>query len=229
MSKREVKSIEGFEKELLSETERIELFISKYWLKIAVAAVIIVAICTGVYAYTKKNADAVAAKQQQLAAAEGEALSKLIAENGNVPGVDMARIRRAAELVEAKDFKAAAAMLRTVLDNPAADVQLRQVAALELGGALEQNKEIDEAIKVFSAAVDENSFSAGIKAQAGCQAARLLISKDNAAAAKALLQRIIARKGSVVDDMGFASWVSQCEQMLTALENGDFKVAGIKK
>ena len=59
MSKREVKSIEGFEKELLSETERIELFISKYWLKIAVAAVIIVAICTGVYAYTKKNADAV--------------------------------------------------------------------------------------------------------------------------------------------------------------------------
>ena len=38
MSKRQVKSIDGFEKELLSETERVELFISKYWSKIAIVS-----------------------------------------------------------------------------------------------------------------------------------------------------------------------------------------------
>ena len=54
MAKREVKSIDGFEKELLSESERVELFISKYWLKIAIASLIVIVIGVAVYAFMQR-------------------------------------------------------------------------------------------------------------------------------------------------------------------------------
>ena len=44
------------------------------------------------------------------------------------------------------------------------------------------------------------------------------------AEAKKLLQRIIDRKAGVINDMGFIVWVTQCEQLMTAIENGDLPV-----
>lgn len=222
MSKREVKSIDGFEKELLSETERVELFISKYWAKVAVVSVILVAVFVAGYAFVKSRNDAQNAIQSKFASAEGAELEKVISENSNVPGVEMARLRFASELVGKKDFAGAAKQYALVADDADADIQLRQVAALAQGSALEQDKKIAEAAAVFTKVADNIAFSGGVKAQAGCQAARLLVSEKKFDAAKALLQRMVARKNAVMDDFAFATWVSQAEQMLTALENGDF-------
>ena len=98
MSKREVKNIEGFEKELLSETERIELFISKYWLKVAIVAVLVVIAGVAAYAVIKQNNDRIFAIQNKFATAENDELAKIIADNSTVPGVDLARLRLAAGL-----------------------------------------------------------------------------------------------------------------------------------
>lgn len=225
MSKREVKSIDGFEKELLSETERVELFISKNWVKVAVISVIIVAVFVAAYAVMKSRNDARNALLNKFASVEGAELEKVIADNSNVAGVEMARLRLAAELAGKKDFAGAAKQYAAVADNADADFQIRQVAAMAQAGALEQDKKISEAAAVFTKIADNTAFSAGVKAQAGCQAARLLIEEKKFDAAKAMLQRIIARKAAVSDDFALHTWVSQCEQMLTALENGDFKPA----
>ena len=225
MSKRQVKSIDGFEKELLSETERVELFISKYWSKIAIVSLIMVAVVVGLFAFNKNRSDAKDAIMNKFASAEGAELEKVIADNSSAPGVEMARLRLAAELIQKKDFAGAAKHYAQVAESSDADVQLRQVAALSQGRALEQDKKISEATAVFTKIADNAAFSAGIKAQAGCQAARLLISEKKFDAAKALLQRIVARKGAVVDDFAFLTWISQAEQTLTALENGDFAPA----
>ena len=58
MSKRKVTKIDGIEKELLSETERVELFISKYWLKVAIVAVLVVILnyfISKIFVFRKKN------------------------------------------------------------------------------------------------------------------------------------------------------------------------------
>lgn len=225
MSKREVKSIDGFEKELLSETERVELFISKYWAKVAVVAVILVAVFVAGYAFVKSRNDAQSAVQSKFASAEGAELEKVIAGNSNLPGVAMARLRFASELAEKKDFAGAAKQYAIVADDANADIQLRQVAALAQGSALEQDKKIAEAAAVFAKVADNTAFSGGVKTQAGCQAARLLIAEKKFDAAKAMLARLVARKNAVMDDFAFATWISQAEQMLTALENGDFAPA----
>ena len=70
MSKRQVKSIDGFEKELLSETERVELFISKYWSKIAIVSVILVVVIVGIFAFSKSRSDAQNALMNKFASAE---------------------------------------------------------------------------------------------------------------------------------------------------------------
>ena len=167
MSKREVKNIEGFEKELLSETERIELFISKYWLKVAIVAVLVVIAGVAAYAVIKQNNDRIFAIQNKFATAENDELAKIIADNSTVPGVDLARLRLAAGLSAKKDYAASAAQLKAVADNPEADLILRQLAAFELAAALELDGKIAEAAKVFAKAADDTAFSAGIKAQAG--------------------------------------------------------------
>ena len=228
MSKREVKSIDGFEKELLSETERVELFISKYWAKVAIVSVILVAIFVAGYAFIKSRNDAQNAIRSKFASAEGAELKKVIAENAAVPGVEMARLRLAAEFADKKDFASAAGEYALVADSANADIQIRQVAALAQASMLEQDKKIAEAAAVFAKIADNTAFSAGIKAQAGCQAARLMIAEKKFDAAKALLQRMVARKGSVMDDFAFITWTAQSEQMLTALENGDFAAVAAK-
>lgn len=225
MPKRQVKSIDGFEKELLSETERVELFISKYWSKIAIVSVILVVVIVGIFAFSKSRSDAQNALMNKFASAEGAELEKLIADNSSATGVEMARLRLAAELVQKKDFAGAAKHYALVAESSDADIQLRQVAALAQGSALEQDKKLSDAAAVFTKVADNAAFSAGIKAQAGCQAARLLIAEKKFDAAKALLQRIVARKGAVADDFAFLTWISQAEQTLTALENGDFAPA----
>ena len=225
MSKREVKSIDGFEKELLSETERVELFISKNWVKVAVISVIVVAVFVAAYAVMKSRDEARNALLNKFASAEGAELEKVIADNSKAPGVEMARLRRASELIAGKDFAGAARQYAAVADNADADFQIRQVAAMAQAGTLEQDNKIGEAAAVFTKIADNTAFSAGVKAQAGCQAARLLIEEKKFDAAKAMLQRMIARKSAVADDFAFHTWITQCEQMLTALENGDFKPA----
>ena len=127
----------------------------------------------------------------------------------------------------AEAYADAAAQLRAVADNPAADTVLRQIAAFELAAVLELDGKIADAIKVFSKMADDTAFSAGVKAQGGCQAARLMIASKDNAGAKAMLQKIIARKSMMTDDFAFITWMSQSEQMLAALENGDF--APVKK
>lgn len=225
MSKREVKNIEGFEKELLSETERIELFISKYWLKVAIVAVLVVIAGVAAYAVIKQNNDKIFAIQNKFVTAENDELAKLIADNSNVPGIDLARLRLASGLSAKKDYTGAAAQLKAVADNPDADLILRQLAAFELAAALELDGKIAEAAKVFAKAADDTAFSAGIKAQAGCQAARLMIAGKDFTGAKAMLQKIVARKSMMVEDFSFITWISQAEQMLAALDNGDFAPA----
>lgn len=225
MSKREVKNIEGFEKELLSETERVELFISKYWLKIAIAAVIVVIAGVAVYAVVKNQNDKVNAIQNKFASATAEELTGVIAANSDVPGVDFARLRLAAELGAAKNYSGAAEQLKAVADNAGADLIIRQLAVMELGAALEMAGKIADAAQVFAKAADDTAFSAGIKAQAGCQAARLMIAGKDFASAKAMLQRIVARKSIMTEDFAFSTWVAQAEQMLAALDNGDFAPA----
>ena len=229
MSKREVKSIDGFEKELLSETERVELFISKNWVKVAVISVIVVAVFVAAYAVMNSRDKARNALLNQFASAEGAELEKVVAANNGVAGVEMARMRLAAELTGKKDFAGAAKQYAAVADDADVDFQIRQVAAMAQAGALEQDKKLGEAAAVFTKIADNTAFSAGVKAQAGCQAARLLIEEKKFDAAKAMLQRMIARKGAVSDDFAFHTWITQCEQMMTALENGDFAPAKAKK
>ncbi len=227
MSKRKVTKIDGIEKELLSETERVELFISKYWLKVAVVAVLVVILGVAVYAIVSRHDKKIAGIQAQFASADSAELAEIIAKNSSVPGADLARIRLASELKDKKSYADAAAQLSAVADNPAADTVLRQIAAFELAAVLELDSKIADAIKVFSKMADDTAFSAGVKAQGGCQAARLMIASKDNAGAKAMLQKIIARKSMMTDDFAFITWMSQCEQMLAALENGDF--APVKK
>ena len=227
MSKRKVTKIDGIEKELLSETERVELFISKYWLKVAIVAVLVVILGVAVYAIVSRHDKKIAGIQAQFASADSAELAEIIAKNSSVPGADLARIRLASELKDKKSYADAAAQLSAVADNPAADTVLRQIAAFELAAVFELDGKIADAIKVFSKTADDTAFSAGVKAQAGCQAARLMIASKDNAGAKAMLQKIIARKSMMTDDFAFITWMSQCEQMLAALENGDF--APVKK
>lgn len=229
MSKREVKNINGIEKELFSETERVELFISKYWLKTAIVSVLLVVIACVIYGVIKYKNDKIAGIQQKFVSAEAGDLPALIADNASVPGADIARFRLAGALLDKKDYSGAAAQLEAVFSNPEADVILRQCAAFELAGVLEQSGKSAEAAKVFTKIADETAFSAGVKAQAGCQAARLMIASGDNKGAETMLKRMIARKGMNAEDFTLAAWVSQCEQMLTALENGDFAVKAVVK
>ena len=229
MSKRNVTKIDGLEKELLSETERVELFISKYWLKVAIVAVFVVIAGVATYAVVSHHNKKIADIQAKFVSAENDELAEIIAQNSSVPGADMARLRLAFSLKEKKAYADAAVQLQAVADNAGADTILRQAAAMELAAVLELDGKIADAAKAFAKAADETAFSAGIKAQAGCQAARLMIAAKNNADAKAMLQKIIARKSMMVDDFAFITWVSQCEQMLAALDNGDFAPAKAKK
>lgn len=224
MAKREVKNIDGFEKELLSETERVELFISKYWVKVAVAAVIVVLAGVGIYAAVKHSSDRKIEIQQKFVSAEADELAKLIAANTSVPGADLARFRLAGMMVEKKDLAGAADQLKAVYDNPEADVILRQCAAFEMAGILEQSGKAADAARIMSAVADDTAFSAGVKLHAGCQAARMMLSVKDINGAREMLKRMVARKGLVTDDYTFPAWMSQCEQMLAAIENGDFTV-----
>ena len=229
MAKREVKNIDGFEKELLSETERVELFISKYWVKVAIAAVIVVLAGVGIYAAVKSSNDKKFAIQQKFVSAEADELADLISANASVAGVDLARFRLAGMLVEKKDLAGAAAQLKAVYDNPEADVILRQCAAFEMAGILEQSGKAADAAKVMAAVADDTAFSAGVKLHAGCQAARMMLSNKDVKGANEMLKRMVARKGLVTDDYTFPAWMSQCEQMLAAIENGDFTVKAVEK
>ena len=104
MSKRKVTKIDGIEKELLSETERVELFISKYWLKVAIVAVLVVILGVAVYAIVSRHDKKIAGIQAQFASTDSAELAEIIAKNSSVPGADLARIRLASELKDKKSY-----------------------------------------------------------------------------------------------------------------------------
>ena len=223
MSKREVKRIDGFEKELLSESERVELWISKYWLKVAVVSLIVVVIGVVIYAVKQSSEKAELAAQQELFSASKEKLAAAIAAHPDAPGVELAMLRQAGFLQEDKKYDEAAEMLKKLAASNA-DILIRQIAALNAAAALEAAGKIADAAAAYATAVDFNDFSSGIKAEAAFQAARLYVAQKKTAEAKKLLQRIIDRKAGVINDMGFIVWVTQCEQLMTAIENGDLPV-----
>lgn len=228
MAKREVKSIDGFEKELLSESERVELFISKYWLKIAIASLIVIVIGVAVYAFMQRAEKETLAAQQELFSASKEKLAAAIAAHPDAPGIELARLRQATYLQEDKKYDEAADMLKALAASDA-DIQIRQIAAINAGSVLEKAGKLSAAAAAFAAIVDMNDFSSGVKAEAAFQAARIYVAQKKVADAKKLLKRMIDRKAGVMNDMSFMVWVSQCEQLMTAIENGDLPVKAAAK
>jgi len=222
MSK-QVKKIDGLEKELYSDRERMEIWIAANWKKSAVAAVVLVIIAVTVYAVIN-NIEAKKIKAENiLSDTPVEKLADAIAAAPELDGVPVAELRLANYLAGKKDYKTAAVRLRNIIANKKADQMLVTKARMSLASMLELGGDISGAVAEYMA-VESSAASGAVRAEAGFQAGRLLIVLKKFADAEAYLNRIAAQKADGIS----AFYQGQALNLLNSLKNGDFTASAEK-
>ena len=219
MSK-EVKKIDGLEKELYSDRERMEFWIAANWKKSAIAAVVLVIVAVAIYAVSNHMDAKKLSAENALTDTPVEKLADAIAANSDLDGVPVAELRLASYLAGKKDYKAAAARLRNVVANKKADQILVVKARMSLAAMLEASGDIAGAAAEYMA-LESSAASGAIQSEAGFQAGRLLIAQKKFADAEMYLSRIAAKKSDGISSF----YQEQALNLLNSLKNGDFAVA----
>jgi len=209
------------EKTIFNDTERFEFWFVSNWRKltvVAVAAAAIVAVIFGINASQRAADKKAAAKFAD--AANAEELAAVIAENSDRPGVQLARYRLAAMLLEAKKSAEAVKELNLIAADTDCDPSLRSKAMLTVSYVQENNGKTAEAAAGFKAVFENTAFAAATRCEAGFAAGRNLLALGKTDEAVNILRRTSEMKGS---GMTGNYWSAAAGDLLRAAENGELK------
>lgn len=202
----ERKKVTDIEK-ALNDDERIELWLSKNWLKCLIAVIIIAVAIIAVFTYLnikEKNALEVS---RNFASAKAEELPALLKKNPGAVGADIARLRLAAYLMDKKDISGAVSQFIEVSISKTAPIELKYRARLSAAACCELAGNIKEAASSYKGIFTDKSIPENIRLEAGYNAGRLLIALNDAAQGEALLKEVAAANTG-------NPWKSQAEMLL---------------
>ncbi len=209
----------------LDQDERIELWISKNWKKCAVGTVVLIAVIViGFVLYLKHNEEI---RNQSIAIAEAspEALPGLLAENPDVPGAGIARIRLAHYLLdEKKDYVGAEGVFNQIAADTTLPESIRNNARMSAINCMVLNGKIQEASEAFIALSNDSTLPMSVKNEAVLQAARLLLILKEKARAEELLQNLAEMEIPEGDEVAGSAQINKmyAQILLVAVRNGDF-------
>ncbi len=207
---------------LFSDAERFEMFFAAHWRKITAAAIIVAIAIAGVFYFSgmKRRADRRAACVLADAVTAGD-LERALAQYGRASGAPVARLRLVRLYTDGKQYDKALIEVKRVADDAEADATLRANAALTEAYLQEMSGKIDSAAKLFAALGARTTLPTALRAEATCNAGRLLIRQGNGAEAKKALD---AGSRLPATTTATAYWVGRCKSLLIALECGELGV-----
>ena len=209
----------------LDQDERIELWIGKNWKKCAAGAVVLIAVIVfGFILYLKHNED-IKNKSIAIAEASPETLPVLLAENPDVPGANIARIRLAHYLLnEKKDYVGAEGVFNQIATDTTLPESLRNNARISAINCMVLNGKIQEASEAFIALSNDSTLSQSVKTEAVLQAARLLLTLKEKVRAEELLQNLAEMEIPEGNEGAASVQMNKmyAQVLLAAIRNGDF-------
>ena len=217
------RKIDGLEKELFSDRERMELWIAENWKQCVGMAALVVVIVVGVFAWNHFQRRRDAAYRAELAAATPENLDAVVARRPAHPAVVMARLRCARALQAAGQYARARSEYLKAASCAGISEVLRENARMEAATCAELAGEDKIAIADWSAVEAGAENSLPVRAEAGYQAGRMMLKNGDISGAKAAFTRV-AGMGDV-GRSGAEIWVMQSRHALAAVANGDFAPA----
>ncbi len=219
------KNVDGLEKQLFSDRERMEIWIAENWKKclvLAAAVVVAVVAVSAVFHFRQKSDSDYRAK---LASAGIENLAGVIAENAEHPAVPAARTRLAKMFFAKGDFRQAGEEFNKVAAAKNCSAYLRENALMDSALCAELAGDFKSAAAAYSAIEADTTVSAGVRAEAGFNAGRILLKSGDLKGAQAAFSKVAAMSvpGAVqASDL----WVSLSKSTLAAIKNGDFTSGG---
>lgn len=196
-------------KVLMGENGEAIIWVLQNWKKLAgviFAILALILIITGINSYRESRFQK---GSEAFAAAETiDALRSAIAGYSSHSGVESARIRLAKMLVDEKKYDEALTELAAV-NSPAAKLMIGYICELQ--------KKDAEALQAFAVVLNDLQADASSRAEAKYASARILIQQKNLQKAAEML------KMSLPQSAGAMAWEESSRQLLTQLENGDFK------
>ena len=202
---------------LMNDVERLELGFATYWRQIAVVAVIaavVVALVFWGFSHSRRTA-----REAAFTLADASTVTELAAaldKYGDQPGAAAARFRLAKLRIDAKEYDAALAELRTLIASAPAEPLLGS-ARLAEAYLLEVMGKTAEAAGLFAELGRSMELSSNLRAEANANAGRLYIQLKKFDDAAAALARAVNP-----DRQSTAAWCRMAQSLLLALESGDF-------
>ncbi len=209
----------------LDQDERIELWIRNNYKKCAVAMLVLIAVVVTVLALYIKQQNDIRRKSVAIAEAKPEALPALLAENPDLPGAGIARLRLADYLLnDKKDYAGAESVFNTIAQDASLPVEIRNSAKISAVSCIELSGKSKEACEAFVTICSDPTASPALKCEAVLQAARLLLTLKEQAKAVELLQEVanweIPAGGEAQSSVMVGKMYAQA--LLAAIHNGDF-------
>ena len=176
--------VKDFEK-ALSDEERIQLWLNKNWKKCLIAVIVIASAVVAFMSVNYIRDQRIMKAVNAIAEAKADELPALIAENPDVPGANLARLRIALNLMDKKDYAGA---------DTTVPLELRTRARFSAAACKEYAGKAKEASAAYMMIFNDSTVSGGSRYEAAYQAGRILIALNDLAAAKKLLQPVAESK-----------------------------------
>ncbi len=214
------KNVNGLEKELFSDRERMEIWIAENWKKCLVisAAVVIAVVAFSVFSHIRQKSDE--NSRAQLASAGADTLAAVIEKYSDHPAASAARTRLAKMLLAKGDFIQAAAEFKKVAATPGCATYLRENALMDAALCAELAQDAKSAVDAYNAIESDMEISLPIRAEAGFNAGRLMLKSGDINGAKAIFTKVAAVNFS--NQQPADLWAAMSRNALAAISNGDF-------
>lgn len=185
--------VKDFEK-ALSDEERIQLWLNKNWKKCLIAVIVIAIAVVAFMSVNYIRDQRIMKAVNAIAEAKADELPALIAENPDVPGANLARLRIALNLMDKKDYAGAESMFTKFASDTTVPLELRTRARFSAAACKEYAGKAKEASAAYMMIFNDSTVSGGSRYEAAYQAGRILIALNDLAAAKKLLQPVAESK-----------------------------------
>ena len=212
------KNIEGLEKELYSDRERMEIWIGENWKKCVILAAVVVVAVVAVYSVRYRSEEKRRAAIVALASAKAEELPAVLAKYPDSPGAATAKMRLAEHLMSQKKYADAKARYAEVAQDRNAPAELRGRAKIAGAACDELSGNLQDAAAACTALMSDSSAGTTIREEAGFQAGRLLIALKEFDRAAEVLRNVADMPAE-----GESNYRAMAGLLLKSLQSGDFK------
>lgn len=192
----------------ITEFEKMELFVAKYYKSIIIGAVaIVVAVGIGVIVVDQMKKSDMSSMYAVSEANTVDALKKVIVSERGSKAVVAAQLKLAKLYLDKKEYDKVKQVYSDILNSDAINCTKSRVK-LNLIALEETQGDVDGALAKYKALGEDLSLSEEVRAEANYETARLLISKNKTDEAKEILAQLAAKR---------TAWSSEADLMLKRL------------